>query len=288
MLKKRIIGVLVVREGIVVQSVGFREYLPVGRPAIAVEYLNRWGIDEIVLLDISATRQGRAPDFRMIEAVAPESQVPLAVGGGIRSVEEIERIIHSGADKIVLNTAAACDPALISEGARRFGSQCVVVSIDARLKPGGGYEAVTTGLRPTGHDPFTLARMAEGQGAGEILINSVDRDGSKRGFDAALVRKVAAAVGIPVIAAGGAGHARDFAVPLANGADAAAAANFFHFTEHSVIMAKRFLKNRGETIRLDSYAAYEAAGFDEDARLDKQDDAVLEKLRFEYIPEEVI
>ena len=288
MLKRRIIGVLVVQDGIVVQSIKFRQYLPVGRPTVAVEYLNRWGIDEIVLLDISATLAARRPDFQLIEEVAPCCQVPLAVGGGITTVDDIESIIRLGADKIVLNTAAVAEPGLIQEGARRFGSQCVVVSIDARLKSGGGYEAVTTGLRPTGHDPVTLARLAENEGAGEILINSVDRDGTKLGFDVDLISQVSAAVGIPVIAVGGAGHPQDFVMPLAHGAGAVAAANFFHFTEHSAIMAKRFLQRLGADVRLDSYASYEAAAFDFTGRLDKQDDAILEKLRFEYIPEEVI
>ncbi|TYT76299.1 imidazole glycerol phosphate synthase subunit HisF [Desulfobotulus mexicanus] len=288
MLKKRLIGVLVVKNGLVVQSIGFRHYLPVGRPTVAVEYLNRWGIDEILLVDISATAEGRSPDCAMIAELAPFCLVPLAAGGGVHNLKDMEKLIRSGADKVVLQSALFREPDLLREGARHFGRQCMVVSIDARQKNDGSYETLSTGLLPTGHTPADLARMAEDRGAGEIFINSVDRDGSQKGYDAELISQVCKAVSVPVIACGGAGHAKDFVTPFLCGAAAAAAANYFHFTEHSVILAKRFLHGQSLPIRLDSHASYEGASFDEKGRLAKKEDRFLEKLRFEYIPEEII
>lgn len=284
MLKPRLIGVVVVRGGLTVQSIGFRRYLPIGRPTIAVDYLDRWGIDEIVLLDIDATTAGRAPDLHMVEACAARCQVPLAVGGGIDEVTTVERVIRAGADKVIINSAAWADPTVLERCAERFGSQCVVASIDIK----GGIAMSHSASRPLAMPPTELAALAARHGAGEVLVTSVDRDGSKRGYDLALLKAMLAAVTIPVIVCGGVGHVDHFGEALDAGVSAVAAANFFHWSEHSVIVAKSYLQQHGATIRSDSYASYDGREFDVDGRIAKIDDARLEKLRFEYIPEERI
>lgn len=289
MLKKRIVGVLIVKGGLVVQSIGFRRYLPVGVPTIAVEYLNRWGIDEIILLDIDATKEQRHPDVSSIPGYARQCQVPLTIGGGIKAIADIERIIRAGADKVVVNSAMADNVGLITEGARLFGSQCMVVSIDARCRGGEQYEAYSHGgSHPLGISPAELARRAEEAGAGEIFLNSIDRDGAKNGYDLELIREVSESVHIPVIVAGGAGHPKHFLAAFPFKVAAVAAANFFHYTETSVIVAKAFMQAAGCHLRLDSHATFDGFGFDDDGRATKLNDAILEKLRFEYIPEEVI
>lgn len=289
MLKTRVISVLVVKNDIVVQSINFRRYLPVGVPSIAVEYLNRWGIDEIMLLDIHATLENRQPKFDKIAEYSRYAQVPFAVGGGVTDIRDIERIIRSGADKVVLNTAAVSNPSLITEGARHYGNQCMVVSIDARYVEPGRYQVFThSGRRPTSYSPDEFARIAEQHGAGEILLTSIDRDGSKQGYDLELVTLVVNAVRLPVIVCGGVGRPEHLLEGIRIGASAVAAANFFHYTEHSVAVTKHFLKARGTEVRLDTLITYDGFEFDGDGRTAKTDDAVLEKLRFEYISEEVI
>lgn len=289
MLKIRLVGVLVIKDGTVVQSIGFKNYLPVGTPAIAVDYLNKWGIDEITMLEIDAARGGRGPNIDNISACAPYCQVPLAVGGGITSLNHMKEVIHAGADKVVVNSRAVQYPNLISEGAKLFGEQCIVFSMDAKQSNQGKYEVfIDAGVTPTGFGPVHLAKMAEKYGAGEILLNSIDRDGSKTGYDLELIQQVVDAVNIPVIVCGGAGHPQHFLEAMQLDVSAVAAANFFHFSEHSVTTAKSYLKKYGGNIRLDSYVNYLNIDHDFLGRVAKIDDQVLEKLRFEYIPEEVI
>ncbi|MBI3126015.1 MAG: imidazole glycerol phosphate synthase subunit HisF [Candidatus Tectomicrobia bacterium] len=282
MLKKRIIGCLIVRDGIVVQSINFRSYLPVGRPKIAVEYLNRWSIDEIAVLDITAGRNGDGPNVRLVKEVSDRCFVPLTAGGGIRSLRHVEMLIQGGADKISVNTAALETPELITEVANAFGSQSVIVSIDAVSDGRGGHRVWSfRERRALDATPVEHARRAEGRGAGEILLNSVDRDGSKAGYDIGLVGELASKVGIPVIALGGAGHPRHFAeVFQKTAAAAAAAANYFHFTEHSVITTKSFLERDGLGVRLDGEVNYQDSGFARTGRIRKKDDLVLDELRF--------
>jgi len=289
MLKVRVVGVLIVKGGIVVQSIGFKKYLPVGMPPIAIEYLNQWGIDEIVLLDIDATPQNRDPQIDQIRAYSQFCQVPLTVGGGIKHVSQIKNIIQAGADKVVMNTEAINNPNIITEGAKLFGSQCIVVSIDAKRMTFDQYEVFThSGMVPTGKTPVELAIQAEKYGAGEIFINSIDRDGSKKGYDLELIQLVVSAVRIPVIACGGVNHPEHMveAIPLDVGA--VAAANFFHYSEQSVTTVKSYIEAHNQQIRLDSYATYRGNDYDERGRVAKKDDAYLDQLRFEYIPEEVI
>jgi cyclase len=288
-LKTRVVGVVAIKDGVVVQSVGFQRFLPVGRASIAIEYLNRWGIDEIALLDIRATHEDRRPDMMLAGELSKEAQVPFAVGGGIRDLHDVEGLIRSGADKVVINTAALARPALINEAARLFGKQCVIVSIDASDVGAGRYEAFSHGgARRTGREVTEVARVAEQHGAGEIFLTSIARDGSKLGYDLDLARQVIGAVRLPVILCGGVGRAEHFVEGMAVGASAVAAANFFHYTEHSVAVAKRFIRNAGGSVRLDTLVSYQDHRFSTDGRLAKVDDAVLDGLRFRHIPEDVI
>lgn len=291
MLKKRIVASLVVKNGVVVQSFGFVKYLPVGSVAVAAEFLNKWGIDEIVILDIDATRQKKEPDFNMVSKIAERIFVPLTVGGGIRSLDDIRKLIHWGADKIAINKTALQDHGFIKKAARVFGAQCVVVSMDVKINGQGRYEVFSdSGSVATGLDPVKWAKQVEGLGAGEILLTSIERDGSKKGYDLDLAGKVAAAVRIPVIACGGAGRPSHFMEAFAKGnASAAAAGNFFHFTEHSPVIAKAYLRKMGIDVRLDTFVDYKDIGFDKRLeRILKRPDSYLEKIRFEYQPEEII
>lgn len=289
MLKRRLTAILIVKDGIVVQSVGFAKYLPVGNPMIAAESLNRWGIDEIVLLDMSATPAGNGPDYELIKKVSKKCFVPLTVGGGVSSIDEMRKLTHYGADKAAINTAALEDPSIIEECAKVFGQQCVVVSMDVKGSNGKYEVFADSGKRATGKTPVEWAKEAESRGAGEILLNSIDRDGAKKGYDIALAGLVADAVTIPVIACGGAGHPEHFLeLAVRTGASALAAGNFFNFTEHSPITVKSYLVKAGVDVRLDTYAHYRDSQLDAAGRVAKREELYLEKLKFEYHPEEVI
>ncbi|MEK7663923.1 MAG: imidazole glycerol phosphate synthase cyclase subunit [Patescibacteria group bacterium] len=289
MLKKRIVATLIIKDGIVVQSVGFKKYLPIGSIGVCIEFLNKWGIDEIILLDIDKTRQGKGPDFKLITEVSKKSFVPLTVGGGIRNLDDMRKIIREGADKISINALALKNPSIIKKAAEIFGNQCIVVSMDVKRK-NGKYEVYSdNGKNPTGLDPVKWAREVENLGAGEILLNSIDRDGSKRGYDLQIIKKISKAVSIPVIACGGAGQPKHFLeVFTKTSALASAAGNFFHFTEHSPITLKSFLIKKGVDVRLDTYANYQEINFVENGRIAKRPENYLDKLRFEYIKEEII
>lgn len=290
MLKKRLIATLIVREGIVVQSIDFRTYLPVGRPAIAIEYLNTWGIDEIVLLDITASKDRGRKDYKYIEEVSRSCFVPLTVGGGISSMDDIHALLGYGADKIAVNSFCLKAPQFITEAARTFGNQCIVVSIDVAGERPGDYRVFDAARGVvTGKAPVDWAKEAEAFGAGEIYLTSVARDGSKSGFDLELIDMVASNVKIPVIASGGAGHAGHIDEVFARTkASAVSAANFFHFTEHSVIAAKSVLKDNKRDVRLNTHAAYTGGRLDGDFRLKKHPEEFLVHLLFERIEKEVI
>ncbi|MEQ1760504.1 MAG: HisA/HisF-related TIM barrel protein [Vicinamibacterales bacterium] len=284
MLKTRLIGLVLVKDGIAVQSVGFSTYLPIGVPRIVVKYLDRWGVDEVVLLHID----GVAASTENVRTYSGQSQTPLSVGGGIRSVDDVKRIIHSGADKVVMNASLVSSPEVVTAAATLFGSQCIVASIDAR-RSGTDYEAyLDGGRRATGLSPSALALRAETLGAGEIFVTSIEHDGSRRGYDLDLVESVKEAVTIPVITAGGAGSAEHIRSAIARGVSAVAVGNMLHYTEHSVTLLKRQLVRAGADIRIDSYVSYQGTSFDLDGRLAKLSDENLEHLRFRYFPEEVI
>lgn len=251
MLSKRIIACLDVRDGKVVKGVNFEGLRDAGDPAALARRYNVEGIDEIVILDVTATLEARQARAHTIQAVAREIFLPLAVGGGIRTEDDAAAAIEAGADKVSLNTAALQQPELITTLAGRYGSQAVVVAIDAK-REGRGYGVyVRSGSTGTARDAVEWAREAADRGAGEILLTSIDRDGTRSGFDCEMTAAVSTAVPIPVIASGGAGTFEHFAEVFTDGrADAALAASIFHFQEHSVEALKRFLAARGVPVRL--------------------------------------
>lgn len=289
MLKKRLIATLIVREGIVVQSLGFRSYLPVGRPEIAIEFLNSWGIDEIVLLDISASKDKAKKRYDFIHNISRSCYVPLTVGGGIDCIEDIRQLLYLGADKICINSHCLLRPDFIKEAAQIFGNQCIVVSMDV-IGSYGDYRVYDAARGTiTEYRPLDWAREVEAQGAGEIYLTSVARDGSKSGFEIPLIQVVSAGVNIPVIASGGAGHAGHLLEVLTHtNASAASAANLFHFSEHAVITAKAILHRNQVGIRLNTHADYSASAFDDSFRLEKHHEDLLENLLFEKIEKEII
>ncbi len=288
MLKKRIVGMLVIRNGIVVQSSRFKHYLPIGRPEVAIEFLNQWGIDEIIILDITATLEGRTPDFQMIRRVSSFCQVPLTVGGGIHSIDDVIELMRSGADKVAFNSAIFKNPLLLNEAAKKFGQQAVVASIDCSLTK-DGYRVFSYANKKTlDMTPAELAHKLQGAGAGEVLINSVDRDGSFLGFDIGLIKDVCESVDIPVICCGGAGKAEHFIEAFEDtSVSAAAAANYFHFTEHSVAIAKSLI-NKHIQIRHDIDIEYNNSKFDANNRLLKKDEKKLEEMLYIKIEKEII
>jgi cyclase len=251
MLAKRIIPCLDVDRGRVVKGVNFVNLRDAGDPVEMGALYDAEGADELVFLDITASHEERELVFEMAAHVAEQVFIPFTVGGGIREVGDIRRMISTGADKVSLNTAAVKDPGIITEGARAFGSQCIVVAIDARSKAGGGWEVYVNGGRtPTGKDALQWAREAEKRGAGEILLTSMDRDGTKDGYDIELTGAVCDAVRIPVIASGGAGCLEHLADVITRaGADAVLAASIFHYGEYRIAEAKGFLASRGIQVR---------------------------------------
>jgi imidazole glycerol-phosphate synthase subunit HisF len=250
--KIRVMPTLLFKDLGLVKGVAFDSWRRVGSAMQAVKVYNMREVDELVYLDISATNDGRPPDFDTIDELADECFMPLTVGGGVRTVEHVRRLLKVGADKVAINSAAVEHPALIREIADGFGSQCVVVSIDARRRADGSYESYThCGRRPVGRNPAALARDAEAMGAGEVLLTSIDRDGTMRGYDVELTRLVSDAVSIPVIASGGAGTYAHLAEVLRGGrASAVAAASMYHFTEQTPLAAKQYLRGAGFPVRL--------------------------------------
>ena len=251
MLAKRIIPCLDVRDGRVVKGVNFVNIRDAGDPVELARFYSDQGADEIVFLDITATSDGRATVADVVERTAEQVFVPLTVGGGIRTLDDFRQLLLAGADKISVNSAAVKDPGLISRAAERFGSQCVVLAIDARRRPEGSYEVVVAGGRtPTGLDAVEWARRGEALGAGEILLTSMDADGTKAGFDLEMTRAVTQAVSIPVIASGGCGSLEHFAQVFAEtDCDAALAASLFHFGELTVPQVKEYLRKRKIPVR---------------------------------------
>ena len=251
MLAKRIIPCLDVRDGRVVKGVNFVNIRDAGDPVELARFYSDQGADEIVFLDITATSDGRATVADVVERTAEQVFVPLTVGGGIRTLEDFRQLLRAGADKISINSSAVQDPTLIFRAAERFGSQCVVLAIDARRRPEGSYEVVVAGGRtPTGLDAVEWARRGEALGAGEILLTSMDADGTKAGFDLEMTRAVTQAVSIPVIASGGCGSLEHFAQVFAEtDCDAALAASLFHFGELTVPQVKEYLRKRKIPVR---------------------------------------
>lgn len=255
-LAKRIIPCLDVDNGRVVKGVNFVDIRDAGDPVEIARRYNEQGADEITFLDITASHEDRDTTAHTVENIAREVFIPLTVGGGIRSVEDIRRMLNAGADKVGINTAAIHNPQLVADASARFGAQCIVVAIDAKQVSAPGeplrWEIFTHGgRRPTGIDAVEWAKKMRDNGAGEILLTSMDRDGTRNGFDLALTAAISSAVSIPVIASGGVGNL-DHLVDgvLKGGADAVLAASIFHFAEYSVPQAKQYMSERGIEMRL--------------------------------------
>jgi cyclase len=257
MLTRRIIPCLDVKAGRVVKGVAFLNHRDAGDPVALAAAYNEAGADELVFYDITASSDERAIMVEVVERTAAAVFIPLTVGGGIRSTEDMYRMLRAGADKVSVNTAAVLNPQLIAEGAQRFGSQCIVLSVDARRVNAPGepprWEVFThTGAnaRPTGRDAIAWVREGAALGAGEICINSMDADGQKRGYDLELLRAVGEAVPVPVIASGGVGSPEHMFRGVAEGgADAVLAASIFHFGEYSIGQVKAYLRERGVPVR---------------------------------------
>lgn len=263
MLKTRLIPCIITKGSLVVQSFNFNKYLPIGNVKTAIEFFVNWDVDEIVVLDIDAHREGRSPNIELVEWAATECFVPLTVGGGITRVEDISNLLNAGADKVCVNTIARKSPAFITEAAAIYGSQCITVSVDV-IETEYGYRVYDYICKQVlDENPVEYARKIERLGAGEIFLNSVDRDGSRLGYDTSLLYSVSSSLKIPVIACGGVGKAADLAAGvLKGGCQAVAAANIFQHTEHSTIAAKSHLLRSGVPVRLSSNVKYEDFKFD--------------------------
>jgi cyclase len=252
MLAKRIIPCLDVTGGRVVKGVNFVGLRDAGDPVEIAARYNDQGADELTFLDITATSDDRDLILHIVEAVASQVFIPLTVGGGVRSVEDVRRLLNAGADKVSFNSAAVASPQVIRDASERYGAQCIVVAIDAKARPGGGWEVFTHGgRRPTGLDALQWARRMAETGAGEILLTSMDRDGTRSGFDLELTRSVSDAVPVPVIASGGVGTLQHLSDGIRlGGADAVLAASIFHYGEYTIAQAKQHMARDGIPVRL--------------------------------------
>ncbi len=252
MIKARVMPTLLVKGFGLVKGVRFDSWRPIGSIMQAVKVYNMREVDELVLLDIRATDDSRMPDFSLIDDIADECFMPLTVGGGIRSIDDVRKLLQVGADKIAINTAAVETPGLVSVLSEKFGAQCIVISIDAKKLANGKYEVFThSATKPTGLDPVSFAQQMERNGAGEILLTSIDRDGTMLGYDLELIQMVSQAVSIPVIASGGAGNYQHMEAALTEAnATAVAASSIFQFTQQTPIEAKRYLSDHGIKVRI--------------------------------------
>lgn len=250
-LAKRVIPCLDVTAGRVVKGVNFIDLRDAGDPVEIASRYDEQGADELTFLDITASSDGRDIILHVIEAVAARVFIPLTIGGGVRKVEDVRRLLNAGADKVSINTAAVENPDLVCDASGKVGNQCIVVAIDAKRRADGWEVYTHGGRKPTGLDAIDWAKRMEMAGAGEILLTSMDRDGTRNGFDLELTRAVSDALGIPVIASGGVGNLDHLAQGvIAGGADAVLAASIFHFGEHTVRQAKLHMRERGIEVRL--------------------------------------
>jgi cyclase len=251
MLKNRIIPCLDVKNGRVVKGVNFENLVDAGDPVAQAKFYYEQGADELCFLDIAATDENRGVILDVVKKVAQVCFIPFTVGGGIKEIQDFSNLLKCGADKVSVNSAAIKNPELISEAASKFGSQCVVVAIDAKKNESGNYEIFTHGgKKPTGIDAIEWAKKVTNLGAGEILLTSMDKDGTKSGYDLELIKKITSQISIPVIASGGVGNLEHLAEGLKAGASAVLAASIFHFKEYSIKQAKDFLDEQKIAVRI--------------------------------------
>lgn len=255
MLKHRLIPNIILNNGNIVQSVNFKHTNVIGNAITAVDFFNSWAVDEIIVLDVSRTSDYRKNFHKIISGLSKRCFIPLTVGGWIKDVDEIQEFLKEGADKVCINTEAVRNPEIIKESSKIFGSQCIDIGIDVKRDSSSNYQVVINrGNEETGMDPVNWAKEIEKYGAGEIFLTSIDHDGSKKGYDLELVKRVSEAVSIPVIAFGGVGKWDDFVEGITIGkADAVSAANIFHFSEHSTYNAKEFMVKSGLNVRIPKF-----------------------------------
>ncbi len=251
MLKHRIIPCLDVKNGRVVKGINFENLIDAGDPVFQAKFYYEQGADELCFLDIAASQENRSVMLDVVKKVAQVCFIPFTVGGGIREIQDFSNLLECGADKVSVNSSALKNPNLISEASNKFGAQCVVVAIDAKKDLNGNYEIFTHGGKtPTGIDAINWAKKAESLGAGEILLTSMDKDGTKSGYDLELIKKITSQVSIPVIASGGVGTLQHLSDGIKAGASAVLAASIFHFKEYSIKQAKEFLAENKISVRL--------------------------------------
>lgn len=255
MLKKRLIPNIILNEGNVVQSINFKHTNVIGNAITAVDFFNSWAVDEILVLDVSRSNDKREKFHKIVHGFSKRCFVPLTIGGWITDINEMQEFLTEGADKIVINSIAVRDPGIIREASKIFGSQCIVISIDVKKNNSGDYEVfIDRGNEATGLSPVDWAKQIELQGGGEILLTSIDHDGTKNGYDLKLLREVSESVKIPIIAFGGVGKWEHFKDGFNIGkVDAVSAANIFHYTEHSTYKAKKFLWESGINVRMPEF-----------------------------------
>lgn len=288
MLKTRIIAVLNIYNGIIVQSISFRKYLPVGKPKIAIDFLDSWGIDEIVLLNINNNKNSKKQFFDNLHSYTKNCQTPIAAGGGVSKEKDIEKIISNGADKVVINSSAHGDPSIIRTGEKLFGKQAVVVSIDVK-KINNQFQVFThSGTKKINMDLKNAIWQAQDNGAGELLINSINNDGKKNGYDIKLIQYVKKYANIPIIICGGVGKVNHFRDVLDYNLSGLAAGNFYHYTEHSVITLKQQLSREKRKIRIDTISNYKQKKFDKDGRQLPMKESEFDNLKFKFLKEEII
>jgi cyclase len=289
MLKQRITATLIIKDGIVVQSIGFNKYLPIGKPKIAVEYLNKWGIDEIIILDIDASKNKTSIDSNLIKEVSSVCFAPICAGGGISSVKDINELLRSGADKVSINHNFLHNPDFIYKAVETFGSQCIVVALDVK-KENDIYMVYDATSAKTLNTLEHYLEQLRKYNIGELLINNVDADGKKIGLDTKLIDFVLERSTLPVIALGGASGPQDLKEAIKNpNLSAVSAANFFHYFEHSVNITKSFLKHDiNYPIRLDNFTSYKGFEFTKEGKTKRHSDEKLAQLLFEIPQEEKI
>jgi len=263
MLKKRLIAIILTKGPLIVQSFGFKKYLPLGNVKTAIEFFVNWDVDEIILIDIDASKKKQLIDIKLIKWALEECFIPITIGGGIKYISDVRNIIKFGADKICINSVVRENPDFVKKCSHIFGSQCITVSLDV-IQENGFYKVYDYLKKETfNEDPRKFAERIENLGAGEILLNFVNRDGSAQGYDLKLLKMVSEAVSIPVIATGGAGKPKHLSEGILTGKiQAVAAANMFQHTEHSTISAKAQLRKDGIDVRLNSKVKYENFSFD--------------------------